>query len=330
MTKETLQKIDQNIAARIKESKSVLIVSHVRPDADAAGSLLGLGLALRNAGKRVQMVLEDGAEKFQYLPGSELISRTPEGDSDMIVIVDCSDPDRVGDVLVNYGKPDLVVDHHKTNLQFGDFNVVEANQVATAAILFDHMPAWGLVFDKDVATALLSGIVGDTIGFRTPNVDAGVMRRAGALMDLGADLAEIYREELVSKSYKAVRYWGAGLNRLNYENGLIWTSLTIADREEIGYSGNDDADLVNVLSSVREAEIALIFVEQPHNKVKVSWRTRPGLDVSGIAFDFGGGGHAAAAGADIDGSLEDVKHRVIIETEKLLVNNYKNIEESKP
>lgn len=334
MTKETEQKIDQKIdqkiTERIKASENILIVSHVRPDADAAGSLLGLGLALRNAGKYVQMVLEDGAEKFQYLPGSELISRAPEGGTDMIVIVDCSDPGRVGDVLVNYGKPDLVVDHHKTNLQFGDFNVVEANQVATAAILFDHMPAWGLAFDPEVATCLLSGIVGDTIGFRTPNVDSDVMRKAGALMDLGADLAGIYREELVLKSYKAVRYWGAGLNRLTYEKGLVWTSLTITDRQEIGYSGNDDADLVNVLSSVKEAEIALIFVEQPHNKVKVSWRARPGLDVSGIAFEFGGGGHAAAAGADIDGSLEDVKQRVIIETKKLLANNHKYVEESKP
>lgn len=319
MAKETEQTIDQQIAERIAQSENILIVSHVRPDADAAGSLLGLGLALRNAGKHVQMVLEDGADKFQYLPGSEWILRAPQGDTDMIVIVDCSDPDRVGDVLVNYGKPDLVVDHHKTNLQFGDFNVVESDQVATAAILFDHMPLWDLAFDPDVAACLLSGIVGDTIGFRTPNVDSSVMRRAGALMDLGADLATIYREELVLKSYKAVRYWGSGLNRLSYEKGLIWTNLTIADRQEIGYSGNDDADLVNVLSSVKEAEIALIFVEQPNNKVKVSWRARPGLDVSGIAFEFGGGGHAAAAGADIDGSLIDVKQRVIIETKKLLV-----------
>jgi phosphoesterase RecJ-like protein len=99
---------------------------------------------------------------------------------------------------------------------------------------------------------------------------------------------------------------------------LVWASLTLDDRKEIGYAGNDDADLVNVLSSVREAEIALIFIEQPQNKVKVSWRARPGYDVSGLAFSFGGGGHAAAAGADIDGSLEEVMQRVIIETKAYL------------
>ena len=139
-------------------------------------------------------------------------------------------------------------------------------------------------------------------------------------MDLGADLANIYREELVLKSFTEARYWGAGLNRLELEDGLVWASLTLADREKIGYAGNDDADLVNVLSSVREAEIALIFIEQPQNQVKVSWRARPGYDVSGLAFSFGGGGHAAAAGADIDGSLNEVIQRVIIETKAYLQN----------
>lgn len=312
------EKIDQKIAAQIKASDTFLIVSHVRPDSDAVGSILGLGLALQNTGKKVQMVLEDGAENFQHLPGSEQIARAPEGDVEMIVVVDCSDPDRVGNVLADYGRPHLVVDHHKTNLQFGEINVVEPEQVATAAILFDHFHAWGLSIDADVAGCLLSGIVGDTIGFRTPNVDANVMRIAGSLMDLGADLADIYRSELVEKSLEAVRYWGAGLNRLQYKNGLIWTSLTLADREEIGYAGNDDADLVNVLSSVRDAEIAVIFVEQSTQNVKVSWRARPSIDISGIAFDFGGGGHAAAAGADIEGSLEDVIQHVVKETQKLL------------
>lgn len=311
--------IDQAIRSQIKASERFLVVSHIRPDADAVGSLLGLGLALKAAGKTVQMVLEDGAENFQYLPGQELVRRSPKGDFDMVIVVDCSDPDRVGKVLDAYGAPTLVVDHHKTNLQFGQYNVVESEQVATASILFDRLPLWGLPFDQAVATALLAGIVGDTIGFRTPNVDSAVMRKAGALMDLGANLTDIYRQELVMKPFMAVRYWGAGLGRIECEDGLVWTSLTLADREKIGYSGNDDADLVNVLSSVEEAEIALIFVEQPHNQVKVSWRTRPGWDVSDIAFRFGGGGHAAAAGADIEGNLADVQQRVIIETKKLLV-----------
>ena len=314
------KKINQDVKERIAGSDSILLVSHVRPDADAVGSVLGFGLALQGAGKTVQMVLEDGSENFKYLPQYDTIRRQPEGDFDMVIVVDCSDPDRVGHVLDSYGKPDLVVDHHKTNLQFGDYNIVEPDQAATAAILYDYLPSWGLHFTPEVATCLLSGIVGDTIGFRTSNVDSLLMRRVAALMDLGADLNNIYREELVLKSFTAARYWGAGLSRLECDEGLVWASLTLADREKIGYAGNDDADLVNVLSSVREAEIALIFIEQPQNQVKVSWRARPGYDVSGLAFSFGGGGHAAAAGADIDGNLNEVMQRVIIETKAYLQN----------
>jgi phosphoesterase RecJ-like protein len=309
---------DQKIAVQIKNSRSVIIASHVRPDADAVGSLLGLGLALRDAGKDVQLVLQDGVGKYTYLPGFDLITVEPKNQTDMLIIVDCSDPDRVGKVLAGYGQPDLVVDHHKTNLKFGKINVVEDAQVATAAILLDHMPEWGLKISPDVAQCLLAGIVGDTIGFRTPNVNAEVLRKSSELMDLGASLSSVYREELVAKSYKAVRYWGSGLNRLQKDDGLVWTSLTLDDRNEIGYPTNDDADLVNVLSSVRESEIALIFVEQENQSVKISWRSRPGFDVSEIAYDFGGGGHAAAAGADVSGSLVEVMDLVIPETKKLL------------
>ncbi len=295
-----------------------MIVSHVRPDADAAGSVLGIGLALKKAGKSVQMVLADGIGKYSFLPGSELITTVPVQPVDMIIILDCSDPTRVGEVLNGFGKPDLVVDHHKTNLQFADINVVEPEQVATAAILHDHLPNWGLSIDSDVATCLLAGIVGDTIGFSTPNVDAEVMRRAANLMDFGADLTDIYREEITNKSFDSVRYWGAGLTRLSHEDGIVWTSLTLADRKNIGYAGNDDADLVNVLSSIKGAKIAMIFVEQNKNFVKISLRARPGIDVSSVALEFGGGGHAAAAGAEIEGSLDIVQSQVLEKTRKLL------------
>jgi len=315
------QQIDEKIAAQFERAQRILIVSHIRPDADAVGSLLGLGLALMDKGKSVQMVLEDGVDKYHYLPGFEHVTRTPQGETDMIVVVDCSDSDRVGTVLDQYGRPDLVVDHHKTNLAFGAINLVEPEQVATAAILVDHMPEWGLTLTAEVAMALLAGIVGDTIGFRTPNVDAEVLRKAAQLIDLGADLTHVYNEELVMRPFDAVRYWGAGLTRLEHESGVVWTSLTLADREAAGYETDDDANLVNVLSSVREAQIAVIFVEQPGSSVKVSWRTRPGLDVSEIAYRFGGGGHAAAAGADIVGDLAEVKKRVIQETLLLLDKN---------
>jgi len=111
--------------------------------------------------------------------------------------------------------------------------------------------------------------------------------------------------------------------RLQREERLIWTSLTLADRAAVKYPGNDDADLVNVLSAIDDADLMVIFIEQKGGDVKVSWRAQPGFDVSKIALSFGGGGHAAAAGADINGSLEDVQERVLRATRILLQNGIK-------
>jgi phosphoesterase RecJ-like protein len=115
-----------------------------------------------------------------------------------------------------------------------------------------------------------------------------------------------------------MRLWGSGLNNLERNGPLVWTSLSLADRLAAGYPGRDDADLVNVLSSINGALISIIFVEQPNGSVKVSWRAQQGVDISQIALQFGGGGHPAAAGAELDGSLESVRNKVLEETYKLL------------
>ena len=145
------------------------------------------------------------------------------------------------------------------------------------------------------------------------------LRLAADLMEAGGlDISELYNLALVNRSYEAIRLWGAGLSKLERNGRILWTNLTLADRGEIGYPGRDDADLINVLSSVDNADIVVIFLEQPNGRVKVSWRARPGFDVSKIAGHFGGGGHPAAAGADIEGSLQDMKDTVLTVTNTLL------------
>jgi len=99
---------------------------------------------------------------------------------------------------------------------------------------------------------------------------------------------------------------------------MVWATLDLEARKSAGYPGRDDADLVNVLTSIDNVDVALIFVEQTKERVKVSWRARPGFDVSQVASQFGGGGHKPAAGATIDGNLEDVRTDVLSATQKLL------------
>ena len=312
--------ISGEIKARLADAKKVVIASHVRPDGDAIGSLLGLGLALKDAGKTVTMVLVDGVpSSFKFLEGTDLIKKDPGNDHDTFITVDCADFKRTGKLFENFGQPDINIDHHKTNENFGKLNFIEADEVATAAILTKHLPEWGLNISKPVAAALLAGILTDTLGFRTSNVTPDALRQAAQLMETGVDLPEIYMESLVRKSFPAAKYWGAGLSSLESKNGIVWGTLTLADRKSTGYGGNDDADLINMISAINGQKVGMVFVEQSDNHVKISWRAlQPGIDVSPIAKFFKGGGHAAAAGADIEGNLIDIQREVLAKTREFL------------
>ena len=327
--------LDEKIQNRIKQAQRIGVTTHIRPDGDAIGSLLGFGLALIGSGKDVQMVLRDGlSQTFRHLEGSELIKKSFEGDCDLYVVLDCSDLKRTGGVLD--GKTvGLAVDHHITNENFAELNYVNPEAVATSAILAEKMPVWGLRITREIARALLTGIISDSIGFRTSNTTAKSLRLAANLMERGANITELYNKALLSRSYEATHYWGYALSRMQHEGTLVWTSLTLQDRIDSGYQGNDDADLINVLSSIDPLDIVVLFVEQKATLVKVSWRARAGLDISKLATSFGGGGHPAASGAEINGSLDEVQNlvlgatRIFLEQIKMNENN-KNTSAGEP
>ncbi len=304
---------------RLRAARTVSIVSHVSPDGDAVGSALGLALALRAAGKTVTVALADGVPSCcRHLPGVETVVPRGNPRAECKVFVDCGDRDRGGSAWAPDWPVDINIDHHKTNTRFAAVNIVAPHAVATAAMLAELLPQWGLEITPEAASALLTGMLTDTIGFRTSNMTAQALRLAADLVDRGAPLSELYFKALVERSFEALRYWGQGLSRIQREGGLVWTSLTLEDRKISGYGGNDDADLVGYLVTVRGAAIGVIFIEQENNTVKVSWRARPGWDVSGVAVRFGGGGHAPASGATISGTLAEVQAKVLEATRALL------------
>ncbi len=300
------------VTRRLQDARKILITSHIRPDGDAVGSVLGLGLALKAAGKHVEMALVDGVPaSYKFMDCVDQIVTRPRGDFDTIISLDCSDLSRLGDVLDGYGLPDINIDHHITNDNFARINLVDVQAVATSEILAVILPASGFPLTQPAAAALLTGLVTDTLGFRTPNVTPAALRVAADLLEYGIDLPQIFENTLLQHSFEAIKYWTAGLDRLERSGGLVWTSLTLEDRKATGYPGRDDADLINILSSVSNVEIAIIFIEQTRGTVKVSWRARPGFDVSQVALSFGGGGHPAAAGAEVHGRLPEVRERVL-------------------
>ena len=306
------------IAAMLSSAEQVVVIGHERPDGDAVGSLLSLTLSLTMAGKEVVPVLCDGVpSRFNFLPGSARVKHHLPAERDLLIAVDSSDFERLG---LQPGEipqvVDLNIDHHPTNTRFGRINLVEDERASTTEILHAWLPRWGLPINAEVATCLLTGLVTDTIGFRTPSVSAGVLKAAADLVEQGADLPEIYDRSLGRNSIEGLRYWGRGLSTLSTAEGVIWSSLSLEDRAAAEYPGPDDADLINVLTTADDYQVALVFVEQAREKVKISWRSRPGVDVAHIATSFGGGGHQRAAGALVEGALKDVVGRVLQVTMK--------------
>jgi phosphoesterase RecJ-like protein len=312
-------------AARcLNHAHSVLIVSHIRPDGDAVGSLIGLALALEQKNLQVQMVIGDGVPaSLRHLEGSNRVLHKPQREFDLIITVDCSDLERAGIALKEKPAPDINIDHHVTNTKFARINLVDDQAAATSEMIVDILPEFGLQLSPAVAAALLTGLITDTIGFRTSNVSPRTLRHAARLMETGVDMPYLYRRALINRSYESVKFWGSGLINLERDGRLIWTTLTMDDRKLAGYPGRDDADLINVLSSIDEVDIAMVFVEQPNGRIKVSWRAQPGFDVAEIATVFGGGGHPAASGVEVSGNLSDIKTAVLEKTRSLINGGYR-------
>lgn len=309
----------EQIREAIARAQRILVVSHIRPDGDAIGSLLGLGLPLRHAGKDVVLLVSDGLPgDMNFLPGSDTIVASTSGTFDLVISVDASEPERLGSAfLKQYGIPDINIDHHVTNSQFGSLNLVEPGSAATAQMIADNLAGFGLECTAEAAQALLTGMLTDTIGFRVRSVTPQTLRTAANLMEQGANLPHLYKQALLQRSFEAARYWGAGLSTLALEGKIVWAVLTLDDRAEAGYPGSDDADMINIMSGIKNAPIAVLFIEQADGKasagpkVKVSWRAQDHTDVSAIAAQFGGGGHRAAAGAEVDGDLATVQRSVL-------------------
>jgi phosphoesterase RecJ-like protein len=305
---------------RIAGSGSALLLTHQRPDGDALGSLLGAAHMLRAIGKKARPCLGEGMSSvFRYLPGAaDIRSSLPES-FDLVLLLDCADRERIS---VPDGVPappiDIIIDHHVTNDRFAALNLVNPGAASTAEWLADLADGLGLPIPPEAAQCLLAGVVTDTLGFRTPNTGIHTLEVAQRLMRAGGSLPETVERSLHRRSYAAARFWGAGLTRLQRDGTIVWTALTLADRAAAGYPGRDDADLVNILSSIDGHEVALLFVEQEGGKIKISWRVTAGMDVTPLAVSFGGGGHPAASGALLTGPLESVQAKILARTKDWL------------
>lgn len=315
------QEIESALRAAIESAENILCVSHVSPDGDAIGSLLGMGWILRHLGKEPTLALADKPSlDFGYIPGFDEIvgPGRVQREYDLIICLDAGSRDRMGSIYraeVHGAIPLAVIDHHKTNTRFGSINWVEPRCAAVCQMLVYLADALGAPLRGPLAVALLTGLITDTLCFRTSSTNEHVLEAATRLTEGGASIAHVVSQTLQRRSYTSVRLWGTILSEARVEEGVIWSLYPLARRKELGAQDRDTEGLANFLLSAKEADISATFSERVNNAgervVECSFRAKPGFDVSQVAVAFGGGGHAPAAGCRLTGSLDQVAANVV-------------------
>ncbi|GIV69680.1 DHH family phosphoesterase [Caldilinea sp.] len=309
------------LIAAIHSHDKFLCVSHVNADGDAYGSVLGMTHLLRNIGLQATPVMpEPVSPDFAFLPGAEEVL-SPEAvdvaEYDFIICLDMSSPDRMGalqQAAEQAQTPLLVIDHHVTNTRFGVVNWVEPNDAATCQMLTRLADKLFAPIDPDAATCLLTGIVTDTLCFRTSNTTPEVMEAATRLQRKGASLPWIVQKTLNRLPFRILRLWGDVLPGVQLRERVVWAAVT-QEQLRAADCEDDDPRLNSVLASVEEADMSAIFTEKRDETgrpiVECSFRAKPGFNVGDLAFRLGGGGHAPASGCTLPGSLAEVVDRVV-------------------
>lgn len=311
----------EQIETFIRQADHLLITTHVDPDGDALGSLLATGLACQQLGKQVTLVNESSIpERFSFLPGIAQICRPQQLSSSYqyVIAVDAADRTRVGSHVRNLYDPQvnlLNIDHHATNDAYGTVNFIDSDASSTAEMLVRWIDqSTNLHWDEALATCLYTGILTDTGGFRYANTTPAVLRQAAYLIEQGAPNSQIADLALETSTLPQLKLLALALANLQTRaNGQIaWIDLTSDQINQVGASDEDVGGIVNVARNLAGVEVGVLFREVSPNRLKVSFRSRSQVDVAKLASEFGGGGHARAAGCTIEQlSLQAAQAQVI-------------------
>lgn len=301
----------------IRQHRRFVILLHVRPDGDSIGSSLALGRALRILGKEAALVTADEIpESLDFLPGIDGFVRPDQatGSFDVAIFLDCGDLDRTGAAkpLAESAGVRVNIDHHLSNTGFGDLNWIEENAGAVGEITWRLIQDLGVKPDREIAYGIYASLVTDTGSFGYSSTTPGTHRIAAELLELGVRPDEVARRVWEDRPEPALRILARALSGLTIEAGgrLAWVRLTHAELEAAGARPSQAEGLVNYPRSLRGVDVALSFVEDRPGNWRVSLRSNGRVDVAAIARQFGGGGHARAAGLTLEGDFDNVARQV--------------------
>ena len=310
----------------INSSGNVLVATHTKPDGDACGCIAAMCEVLAGLGKKVGTVfLSEVPDWYQFLfekkppiLGEDVkIEQVRQAGYDLIILVDVNSDNQLpgfAEFVKENSKPVMVLDHHETSDGLGDVELVDSSAAATALIVLDLFKYAGWPIPEKIATALFAAVAADTGWFKFRNTDERVFRSCAELINLGAEPPGLFKQLYLNFSLQRFRLMTAAAKtlELHLDGRFATQQLLQADFARSGATYKDTENLIDECRRIEGVEAAGLFIELADGDVRCSLRSSGAVDVASVAQKFGGGGHKAAAGATLDGPLDNAK-RLIVE-----------------
>lgn len=303
------------VARVLRSARTVVFTVHQRPDGDALGSQLALGLALRTLGVKVWMANEDPVpERYAFMPGSRGIRTGIQGlpaKFDAAVVLECATPARAGTcgALTKRAKIVVNIDHHLNNANYGTYNLVDTSAPATIMLAESLREMLGVPMSKEIALNFYVGLYTETGGFRYNNTTPEVLRLASQLVEAGVNPRFVGEQIFERMPLRRMKILARALDSLTVRDGVAWMSVTRADFLSMRATEEDVEDFVEYPRAVKGVKMAAFLRETAAGDVRVSLRAKSTTPVHKIAEHFGGGGHAYAAGCTIHRADADEARR---------------------
>jgi phosphoesterase RecJ-like protein len=314
----TLAAAYERAAALLLDARDVLVCAHVDPDGDAIGSMLGLRAILLDAGVDVAVRLaSDRSPKalYAFLPGFDALQPVADTDApDVVVALDTTDRERLGDAaaLLDDAREVIVMDHHPDTREVGTVHVLDATAAAVGLMIWELCEVLRVKPSRDVATCLYTALATDTGRFQHDNTDARALHRAAEMVEAGADPTAVATAVYQSRSPAAMRLIGLVISRITAANDgqVAYSWFDPEDLETTGAKPDEVEDLVDWVRMGAGPQ-AVFLVKIGDGSCRLSLRARGAADVGAAARLLGGGGHRAAAGATVSGSIQDALDAIL-------------------
>jgi phosphoesterase RecJ-like protein len=317
----------QEIAGILLRHRRFLIATHVMPDGDAIGSMLGLGLGLQKKGRQVTMTCPGGVpENLRFMPGSDQIVPSDEIEPceyDTVVILDSSDLGRIEGLheKIPPNVPIVNIDHHSTNKAYGTYNYVDSSSAATGEQVYKLLISMNVRVDLSIAICLFTAIATDTGFFRFSNTTPTTLRIAARLVERGAEPGGISEQIYEARSLENLKMLGRVLDTLHVDNSgkIAWMEVYGDWMSELSLDEGQTEGFVNYARMLKGVEVAIIFKESTDGKIRVGMRSKGKFDVGALAETFGGGGHVKAAGFSLDSqSISEARELVFAKVYEIM------------